>query len=189
MLKNNLWPISYCMCPKPTFLISDLFLENKIVFLGLCIRATAFLHSCCSLWISGKSNRSFTEVKSQMYLLSGIRSLFWCCEDDASSLSLWSVSTVMSFCAHSGTGFTRHIAMWQFAFSCSIISPSWDALSHQTSPALPAGLPTNTCTNAHKVAADLPRELNKSAFHQVQSCPKTAEMGVHPKISNELYVK
>ncbi len=27
------------------------------------------------------------------------------------------------------------------------------------------------------MAADLPRKLNKSAFHQVGSCPETAEMG------------
>lgn len=71
-----------------------------------------------------------------------------------------------------------HTATWQFAFSCPIISPCWEVMSHQTSPAFPAGL--HSCqknTHRHTVAADLPRELNKSAFHQVGSCPKTAEMG------------
>lgn len=33
------------------------------------------------------------------------------------------------------------------------------------------------CAQTHTVAADLPRELNKSAFYQVRSCPESADMG------------
>lgn len=35
----------------------------------------------------------------------------------------------------------------------------------------------NKHTHTHTVAADLPRKLNKGAFHQVGSCPETAGMG------------
>lgn len=48
-------------------------------------------------------------------------------------------------------------------------------MSHQTLPTFPAGF--YTCQkniHTHTVAADLPGELNKSAFHQVRSC---SEMG------------
>lgn len=46
-----------------------------------------------------------------------------------------------------------------------------------SSDTLPAGLQPCQKMNIHMLASDLPRKLNKSAFHQVGSCPAMAGTG------------